>query len=85
MSSSRIYLTLSMVVYKMITIVLRHENEYNQHGGYFVGAFDVPPVSPNGHWGRQGVESTWYTKVNVLMNRTYHEESEIHDAYEDTK
>jgi len=55
----------------IMTIILRFENEFYQDGGYFVGIYDKEPESPNGHWGREDYENTWYLKYKIEVNKIY--------------
>lgn len=65
-------------------VVLRHENEYDQHGGYFVAVCPDQQDcrSPNGHWGRKDDEHTWYTAKRVIPGVLYDEHSSVHRSYD---
>lgn len=68
-----------------IYVVLRFENLYDQHGGYFVGIFNNEPTSPNGHFGRQDVEETWYEIHEITTERLYHEDDSLHSGQQKMK
>ena len=65
-------------------VILRHENEYDQHGGYFVAVYHTLEecVSPNGHFGRKGTENVWYTVKRIVVGFHYDEESHVHHSYD---
>lgn len=56
-----------------VKIILRFENDYHQHGAYFVGVVELlkGPISPNGHFGRLNNENTWYECVTVEVGTNY--------------
>ena len=66
-------------------VLLRFENQYNQHGGYFCGVFDDHEEceSPNGHFGRKGDEETWYQTFDIRKGKHYTASSYVHN-YEDS-
>lgn len=67
-----------------IWVVLRFENDYNQEGGYFTSAHlsREECISPNGHFGREGYENTWYVRRKVTLNTTFHSDTPLHNPYE---
>lgn len=52
-------------------ILLTFLNEYDQHGGYFSGAFDSLEAATSAvdHVGRKDSEYSWYRIVEVELNQ----------------
>ena len=58
---------------KTLYILLEQFNDYDQHGGYFAGAFEdlKEAVLSVDHIGRKNKEYKWYEIKEVEMNKVY--------------
>lgn len=57
-----------------MTVVLEYYNDYNQHGGYFLGVFDknIQELEEDGWiFGRQDYEYSWKEAVEIEPNKIY--------------
>lgn len=57
-----------------MTAILEYYNDYNQHGGYFLGVFDktVSELEEDGWvFGRQDSEYSWKEAVEIELNKVY--------------
>jgi len=59
-------------------VLLEYWNDYNQHGGYFVGIFVSKKSALNAvhHVGRRDYEDTWYEIEKVIVNKVYEQEED---------
>lgn len=63
-------------------VIVEHYNDYDQHGGYFVGAYEsLKEAKEAGYtkFGRlqpYGIADTWYNCHEIDINTDYHFEGE---------
>jgi len=57
-------------------IVVKEYNDYDQHGGYFIGVYDTYEKAKNSvnHFGRVNDENEWYTCLKIPINTTLKED-----------
>lgn len=57
-----------------MTLILEYYNDYDQHGGYFVGVFDktIEELKKEGYvFGRQNSEYVWNEAYEIKTNTLY--------------
>ena len=62
----------------MMYILLKHYNDYDQHGGYFAGVFGTheEAVAAVDHLDRVDFENSWYELVYSPVGAYYNQEED---------